>query len=91
MTIVRSFGHRQRERSYQRRAAAYAVILDEKLQVACVTEESRLFLPGGGLEAGEDPMQAVHREVAEECARTLEIISPLDSAEFLEKHYLNKG
>jgi len=56
------------------------VILDEKLRVACVVDKLRLFLPGGGIEAGEEPLRAVHREVAEECARALEVIAPLDSA-----------
>jgi 8-oxo-dGTP diphosphatase len=60
--------------------AAYAVILDEEPRVACVVDKLRLFLPGGGLEAGEEPLDAVHREVAEECARSLEVITPLDSA-----------
>jgi len=80
MTTAQSFGHRESGRSYQQRLAAYAVILDEKLQVACVVDKLRLFLPGGGLEAGEGPLDAVHREVGEECARSLEVISPLDSA-----------
>jgi len=80
MTTVQTFGHREPGRSYRRRIAAYAVILDDKLQVACVVDKLRLFLPGGGLEAGEEPLGAVHREVAEECARALEVISPLDSA-----------
>jgi len=76
----RTFGHRQGKRRYQRRDAAYAVILDDEQSVACVVDKRRLFLPGGGLEAGEDALHAVHREVAEECAETLEIISPLESA-----------
>jgi len=48
--------------------------------VACIVDKGRLFLPGGGLEAGEQPLGAVHREVAEECARSLQVISPLDPA-----------
>ena len=80
MNAAQSFGHRESGRSYQRRLAAYAVILDEELRVACVVDKLRLFLPGGGLEAGEGPLGTVHREVAEECARSLEVISPLDSA-----------
>lgn len=80
MTIVQTFGLREPDRAYRVRPAAYAVSFDEKLRVACVAEESGLFLPGGGLEAGEDPVRAVCREVAEECGRDLEIIASLGSA-----------
>lgn len=80
MTRGRIFGQRTSEQAHHVRKAAYAVILDEQLRVACVAEDSGLFLPGGGLEAGEDPVQAVHREVAEECGRALVILSPLESA-----------
>jgi 8-oxo-dGTP diphosphatase len=77
---VRRFGVRRGELDYRVREAAYAVVFDGHMRVACVAEESGLFLPGGGLEAGEDPVRAVHREVAEECARALEIISGLEPA-----------
>lgn len=80
MHAPRSFGYRQPTQRYQRRDAAYAIILDGKQRVACVVDKRRLFLPGGGLEAGEDALKAVHREVAEECAMALEVISPLDPA-----------
>ncbi len=66
--------------NYRIRPAAYAVIVDDQRRLACVAEDSGLFLPGGGLEPGEDALQAVHRECAEECGRTIEIIQPLDSA-----------
>ena len=79
MNSVR-FGARDEQRAYRVRPAAYAVILDGALRVACVAEQSGLFLPGGGLEAGEDPVRAVHREVLEECGRVLDIIAPLGSA-----------
>ena len=81
MTIVQRFGRRRPGRSYEQRSAAYAVIFDASHRVACVVDKKLgLFLPGGGLEPGEDPLGAVHREVAEECARSLEIILPLGSA-----------
>ena len=80
MTDVQTFGRREPDRPYRVRPAAYAVILDEAQRVACVVEGSGLFLPGGGIEAGEDPRRAVHREVAEECGRELEIIAPLGVA-----------
>lgn len=75
-----SFGTRAPKTNYTPRPAAYVVILNEANQVACVETTSGLFLPGGGIEAGEDPVAAVHREVAEECARSLEIIAELGAA-----------
>jgi 8-oxo-dGTP diphosphatase len=66
--------------SYRVRPAAYAVVLDDAGSVACVSETSGLFLPGGGIETGEDALQAVHREVGEECGREFEHIALLASA-----------
>jgi 8-oxo-dGTP diphosphatase len=80
MTATRIFGHKDPARAYRVREAAYAVVLDERGHLACVAEDSGLFLPGGGLEVGEDALDAVHREVAEECARTIEIIARLEPA-----------
>jgi 8-oxo-dGTP diphosphatase len=62
------------------RPAAYAVIFDGRGRVACVEEESGLYLPGGGIDPGEDALAAVHREVAEECARALEVLASLGHA-----------
>lgn len=80
MGNVQPFGIRQAGLTYRVRPAAYAVIIDGQGRVACVDETSGLFLPGGGIEPGEDAVRAVHREVAEECARTLEILAPLEPA-----------
>jgi 8-oxo-dGTP diphosphatase len=67
------FGARQPGVQYTVRRAAYAVILDHRRRVACVQEESGRFLPGGGLEDGESDVDAIHREVMEECGRSFEI------------------
>lgn len=52
------------------RVAAYAVVFDEErgILLAHWNEGRRAAwtLPGGGLEAGEDPQDAVRREVTEE-------------------------
>ena len=74
------FGVRQPGVQYAPRSAAYAVVLDDRLRVACVQEESGRFLPGGGLEAGESDVDAIHREVMEECGRSLEIVKELGTA-----------
>lgn len=80
MTPAVVFGTRDSGLVYRPRPAAYAVVLDESGRVACVTEASGLYLPGGGIDPGEDALAAVHREVAEECARALEIVAPLGEA-----------
>lgn len=74
------FGSPEAGVAYARRAAAYAVVFDAARRVACVTEGSGLYLPGGGLEPGEDDAAAVTREVAEECGCALEAIERLGAA-----------
>ena len=64
-----------------RRAGAYAVIPDDLGRVACVRTEYGLFLPGGGLEVGEDPVDAVVREVLEECGLRVEVVESLGPVE----------
>jgi 8-oxo-dGTP pyrophosphatase MutT (NUDIX family) len=80
MAEIQRFGKRRPELAYRVRPAAYAIVFDDNLRVACVSEASGLFLPGGGLEVDEDPISALHREVAEECGRRFEIIAPLEPA-----------
>jgi len=74
------FGDREAHPDARVRPAAYAVVFDADGRVACVTEESGLYLPGGGLEPGEAVEEALRREVAEECARAVEIVTPLGRA-----------
>jgi ADP-ribose pyrophosphatase YjhB (NUDIX family) len=60
----------------RQRVAAYAVILrDNRILLSrlskAVTRDELWTLPGGGLDHGEDPRNAVVREVYEETAHTL--------------------
>lgn len=73
---MRRFGSAPRPGiTYTERAGAYAVILhgDQLL----VTEESgqqvEIQLPGGGIDPGESPIQALHREAAEETGWSLRV------------------
>jgi 8-oxo-dGTP diphosphatase len=74
------FGVADRRARYAEREAAYAVILDAERRVAAFRERRGLFLPGGGIEAGESPEEALLRESLEECGRPLEIIRPIGQA-----------
>ena len=54
----------------------FACVFDEKGHVLCVHENygERLWaMPGGRLEAGEDPVSAVEREALEEAAATIRV------------------
>lgn len=55
---------------YTDRPGAYAVVLHGK-RIAVLQTPIGLFLPGGGVESGETPEQAVLRESIEETGRSL--------------------
>lgn len=74
------FGEARAGLVYVVRLAAYVVVMDADSRVACVEGRSGIFLPGGGIEAGEDAVAAVHREVREECACEVELLGELPSA-----------
>jgi 8-oxo-dGTP diphosphatase len=61
------FGQRLAGEDYFVRPSAYAIVEDGKGNVATVITPLGLFLPGGGIEAGETPGEAVAREAREEC------------------------
>lgn len=48
------------------RPGAYGVVSRHDGSVAVVRVRNALYLPGGGIEAGETPEHSLHREVAEE-------------------------
>jgi 8-oxo-dGTP diphosphatase len=62
------------------RPAAYAVIIDNQGRIAAVKGKSHYFLPGGGSLAEETPEQTAMREVREELACELRIISQIGKA-----------
>ncbi len=67
----------------RQRLAAYAIVLSSEGILATEFSDRTAVpglwgLPGGGIDAGENPSQAVTREVAEETGQSLEISHLLD-------------
>lgn len=70
---IPQFGAPLPGRDHKPRPGAYGVVFDAQGRVLVVEEFQRLYLPGGGLDPGETPEQALHREFAEETGFTVAI------------------
>lgn len=67
--MIKRVGHAPlAEQRYIRRPGAYAILpLKNRILVtAQIANELDIQLPGGGIDLGESPIQALHREVMEE-------------------------
>ncbi len=66
MNEIPQFGQRLGDGPYAERPSAYGLLLNpDGLLLVCRTPK-RLVLPGGGIDPGETPEQAMIREIAEE-------------------------
>ncbi|MDZ7798426.1 MAG: NUDIX domain-containing protein [Patescibacteria group bacterium] len=66
----------EKNKKYQSRAGAYALIIKDNL-LAVVKTETGYFLPGGGLEKGESKKDCLIRECREEIGLEINIIKKL--------------
>ncbi len=73
MTEIPQFGRPWPGREHKPRPGAYGVVFDAEGRLLVVEEFQRLYLPGGGLDPGETPEQALHREFEEETGYTVVI------------------
>lgn len=61
------FGVKEAEKEYQARYAAYAIIYNDKNEIALVqAPNGAYFLPGGEIEGNETKEEAIDREMLEE-------------------------
>lgn len=65
---------------YKERPGAYAVIKNDLGQLLVVSVNGRYHLPGGGIDAGEDPQLAVEREILEETGYKVEGLQAIGQA-----------
>jgi 8-oxo-dGTP diphosphatase len=91
---IPEFGERVAGLAYRRRPSAYAVVIDEDGRVLVCAVDGELHLPGGGIEVGESPGEAVVREVREETGLLVSVGCELGVArQYVSKraHYLKTG
>jgi 8-oxo-dGTP diphosphatase len=74
------FGERVLGCPYVVRPSAYALVRNSEMLIAVVRTSSGHFLPGGGLERGEDPEQAMVRETFEECGLVVSVVGVVGRA-----------
>jgi 8-oxo-dGTP diphosphatase len=62
------------------RPSAYAILRNDRGEFAVVRSREGIYLPGGGMDAGETPHETVIRETLEECGLTIRIGAWLTTA-----------
>ena len=72
-------GEKEENIEYKKRPGAYAIIIDNnKEEIGIVTDGKDYFYLGGGIEEGENELQALKRELIEEAGYTLKNIEEFE-------------
>lgn len=92
---IPQFGKRVPGKVYVDRPGAYAVIVNERGDVALIRFPQGYFLPGGGIDPNEDALAALAREVREETGHEVQVVRELGWASQLlvvrhDELHLNK-
>lgn len=73
------FGEKVDGKEYTDRPSVYAVIFNEDNKIAIIKISTGHFLPGGGIEEGENHKECLYREIIEETGYEAEILQFIDS------------
>jgi 8-oxo-dGTP diphosphatase len=78
--MMLEFGTRLANVDYVERPGAYAIISNQAAEIAIIRTPKGYFLPGGGVDDGEDLVDALRREVFEETGLGVEISREIGAA-----------
>ncbi|MGA4719510.1 NUDIX domain-containing protein [Fictibacillus nanhaiensis] len=67
------FGEVMKDVTYRKRESVYAIVWDENKNIAVMIQNGKAFLPGGGIETGEDHEVCLKRECIEETGFTFQM------------------
>ena len=86
------FGEKIAGKEYKDRISAYAVIRNDKNEIAFARVGDEYYLPGGGIDEGESPAECAVREALEEIGARITIIREIGMAgeyglTISKKHY----
>ena len=76
-TTIPEFGNKCNVINYIDRPGAYAVIVNNRKQIAVIETHNGYFLPGGGMDPGETEMDALHRELMEETGYQISVLAEI--------------
>ena len=79
-TIGPKFGNKLDGIEYINRPGAYAVIVSHDRQIAVIEADNGYYLPGGGIDPDETPIEALKRELLEETGYQVNVMAELGTA-----------